>query len=140
MIIECENQERLLLGYQSENNKLVNEIKLLKDNIKEIKTTYYDQRQQLNTELNQFRQEHHILPFSSTSTSQIEGSLPVVTKPKHTIDIDVLQRELEQDALIRVLKERLAVSEAGGGGREKELQGTIDKLRNGRYSVYVVHM
>ena len=147
LIIECENQERLLLGYQSENNKLINEIKLLKDNIKEIKTTYYDQRLQLNTQLNQYRQEHHILPSSSTSafppsssafpttssTSQLEGSLPVVTKPKHTIDSNVLQRELEQDALIRVLKERLAVSEAGGGGREKELQGTIDKLRNGRY-------
>ena len=48
-----------------------------------------------------------------------------------------MQRELEQDALIRVLKERLVVSEAGGGGREKELQGTIDKLRNGRY-MYIV--
>ena len=42
---------------------------------------------------------------------------------------DVLREELEKDALIRNLRERVAEAEAGAGVREKELQAAIERLR-----------
>ena len=42
---------------------------------------------------------------------------------------DALRAELNQDASIRALQERVALAESGAGLRERELQMTIEKLR-----------
>lgn len=115
LIAECASQEVLIAGFQKENEKLVKENKQRELAESSRKAQYFDQQENLNKELNRLR-------------NAVEGDTitPVSTIRKSA---DALRAELNTDATIRALRERLAIAESGAGMREKELQTTIDKLR-----------
>lgn len=75
-----------------------------------LKARYFDERENLNRELNMYKNA---------------APLGVNVRKSATF----LKDELEKDAIIFSLRERVANAEAGAGIREKEYQAEIEKLR-----------
>ena len=117
-------QEHLIDGFQRENERLA---KLVKEHETEqnLRTAlYYDQREELNKELNRLRNAGRAA--GGVGPHNAHDELPVSL---HQKSAEALREELRMDAEIRTLKERLAEAEAGMGVREREMQHTIEKLR-----------
>ena len=125
LLSEISNLEKLVYGYQKENEKLVQEQKQRQLESNYSKATYFDQTEHLNKELNKLRNATHVISDNAhTSTGSVTGDVNIIRK-----SADALRAELEIDGTIRALRERLGDAEAGAGVREKELTITIEKLR-----------
>jgi hypothetical protein len=111
LVSEIKIQETLIQGFQQENKRLFELIKSREREEDSKKAKFYDQRNELNIELNRLRNEAHT----------------VIDVSK---DAQELRKELDQEALIRELREKVALAESAAGIREKELQIAIEKLRS----------
>ena len=116
LLLEIQTQDNLLVGFQKENERLVKEQKVHLADEASRKAAFFDQQEQLNKELNRLR--NVVVGDNVTMVSITRKS------------VDQFRAELDADAAVRALRERLAIAEAGAGIREKELQLTIDKLRS----------
>ena len=110
MLHDLAEQEVLITGFQKENERLMQALKQREAEETSRKAHFYDKQESLNKELLRLR--------------NAETGAPAVRR-----SAEALRQELDADATIRALKERLAMAEAGAGQREKDLQLTIDKLR-----------
>jgi len=110
LLHDLAEQEVLITGFQKENERLMQALKQREAEETSRKAHFYDKQESLNKELLRLR--------------NAETGAPAVRR-----SAEALRQELDADATIRALKERLAMAEAGAGQREKDLQMTIDKLR-----------
>ena len=137
LVVEVASQELLIQGFQRENEKLVHCLQAKEQGETSQRAGFFDQQEALNKELNRLRNlvgggevDSHGKPSlvsSSLSASSAGGAMAGASSIRKSAD--ALRAELNADATIRALKERVAVAEAGAGAREKEMQLTIDKLR-----------
>lgn len=114
---EIESQENLISGLQRENERLYAIEKEKEALQRSIKANFFDQHEALNKELNRLR---NLVGETDGGGENIQSSYNIGSR---------LRNELDTDATIRALRERVAVAESTAGIREKELQQTIEKLR-----------
>ena len=109
---EIDTLDKLVDGYQKENEKMLITMKEIRSQEAQWKAKFFDEREELNRELNMYR------------NAAPQG--PNITRKS----AELLKEELEKDALVRNLRERVAEAESGAGTREKELLQTVDRLRD----------
>jgi hypothetical protein len=114
LLKDLKNNENLLNSFQKENERLIKLSK--KQEIQEnfLKTSFFNQQEELNRELNKLKNEQN-------------NNINFIQHNKKTADI--LKTELELDCLIRELKEKLIISEKTIKNNEYEFQSIIEKLR-----------
>jgi hypothetical protein len=125
-------QERLLDAFQKENDRLA-KFAREKDTEQQLRSAvYFDEREELNREVNRLKNVSRAGGAAANDSVTEEGAprpfdeIPIPTSKKTA---DMLRMELNADATIRALKERLKEAETGMGERERDLQVTIEKLR-----------
>lgn len=125
-------QERLLDAFQKENDRLA-KFAREKDTEQQLRSAvYFDEREELNREVNRLKNVSRAGGAAANDSVNEEGAprpfdeIPIPTSKKTA---DMLRMELNADATIRALKERLKEAESGMGERERDLQVTIEKLR-----------
>ena len=123
---EIASQEALIEGFQKENEKLVVQLKEAQTKSQSNKATYFDEREDLNRDLNRLRNK-----TGESIEEQMQGGAAGWGGGAGNMrrSADVLREELNKDSAIFALKERLGEAESRMGHREKELQKTIDRLR-----------
>jgi hypothetical protein len=133
---EIASQEILISGFQKENEKLVGNMRLMEIEYNRDKARFFDQRESINRDLNRLRNVTGESVDANTATSELPNAAhPVTGRIGISHDpvrrsAETLREELDKDAHIFSLKEQLAQAESGKGVREKELQQTIERLRN----------
>jgi len=123
MNAEIASQEALIEGYQKENEKLVTQLKAAQTQSQSHKAQYFDERENLNKDLNRLRNK-----TGESLEEQLQGG-GYGGSGNLRRSADMFREELNKDAAIFALKERLGEAESRMGHREKELQKTIDRLR-----------
>lgn len=139
--------EVLVEGFQRENERLSKQLKELQTEHQVRSALYFDERSQMNKELNRLR---NMLRSGTGTSVHLDGINPIFPGqgqlgeqgrqlPYDEVPVsggllpqktaEVLRAELQHDATVRQLKERLAEAEAGSGQRERAMQATIEKLR-----------
>ena len=108
---EIEMLDKLVAGYQRENEKMLSTLKEKHSQEEAMKANFFDERENLNRELNMYK------------NAAPQGPNALRKSAEH------LMEELEKEALVRNLRERIAEAESGAGVREKELQQTVDRIR-----------
>jgi uncharacterized protein YukE len=134
LVAECLSQEALIEGLVRENGRLGQVVRDKDLEFKAAKATFFDQQEQVNRELNRLRNLVGVEACSPETMGKAQniieelpaGGGPILLRKNS----DMLRAELDLDATIRSLRERVAIAESNNGAHEKELKQTIDKLRN----------
>ena len=119
-------QESLISGFQKENDKLALQLKQRETEEAQRAAKFYDKEEQMNKELNRLRNFAGIDPGPDLRDETGAKSNSIYRKS------DVfgsLKSELEKDAHIEYLREKLEDERVEYTMRVKELQSTIEKLR-----------
>ncbi len=135
---ELQFQESLLSGFQKENDKLAAQLKERETEEAYRTSKYFDERETLNKELNRLR---NIIGVSAgiddEETVSATHTHPYIQKADDGLKTfvgvqrssELLRADLEKDAMIQGLQDRLLEDKAEASLRVKELQEVIDKLR-----------
>jgi hypothetical protein len=135
LVAECLSQESLIEGLQKENERLFHVMRDKDNDDKASKASFFDQQEHMNRELNRLRNllgKADIVDINAAEGESSVGAVGVSNVPGLLMlrkSSDYLRAELDADATVRSLRERVAIAESNAGAREKELQVTIDKLR-----------
>jgi hypothetical protein len=133
---EIKSQESLIEGFQRENEKLLGNLRSMESEYNRDKARFFDQRESINRDLNRLRNA-----TGETASEQlapgVTGSMAGFAQNNRMSQdhggvrrsAETLREELDAAAAIFNLKEQLAQAESGSGVREKELQKTIERLR-----------
>lgn len=136
LVQDREMQEHLIAGYQKENEKLSHQLKARETDEQTRRAEWFDQQESLNKELNRLRNivgiETSDKNYASTIGSSVEGldnNRDSRAVGHYRKSASMLRSELDTDALIRHLHEKIAELETTAGKKENELKSTIEKLR-----------
>lgn len=130
-------REDLIAGFQKENEKLVESLRDREASERTQKALFFDQQETMNKELNRLRNllgltaispDNVVLSPSANAKARDDSSsnMKAVGMRKSA---DALRAELTMEATARALRSELELNEAMFKDREKELKGTIEKLR-----------
>jgi hypothetical protein len=123
------NQERLLEAFQKENERLAKEAQRETAKHQLSSATYHDEREGLNKQLNHLKNAARASGANVSDAPVGRLNFEDMPLPTTTKTAEALRMELDSDATIRALKERLNEAELHMGQRERDLQVTIEKLR-----------
>ncbi len=140
IVRDCATQERLITGFQKENERLV---KLLKEREQEEQAKqakFFDEKEELNKELNRLRNIHKVYlenknagQVSSSANNAINTTTAFTHEHLYAISsqktADQLKLELEMDAKLRYANEKLAVLQKEAGEKERKLHREVDELQ-----------
>lgn len=140
MLAEIDSQEKLIAGFQRENERLAEVVRGREAEERAKKAHFFDNQEALNKELNRLRNMVGETEAAGIGTRArgsggdagegLNGATGATVLTAHARkSAEVLRMELDMDATIRALRERVAIAETSAGVRERELQQTIDQLR-----------
>jgi len=114
VVSEVVQLERLISGYQHENEKLIVGMKETEAAAASIKASFFDQQEEMNRVLNQLKNEKGLNEITTTTGMNIHKSA------------EALRAELDREGELR---QQVIEVQAEANAREKEFQLTINKLR-----------
>lgn len=123
-------QETLIEGFQRENEKLAQRLREREAEENARIAIYFDTQEKLNKEINRLKNLCGVdgVSFAAFEEYPLGGTAPGNSLTRRSL-AGHLRSELEVDAVVRGLQDRLAVAESGMGDREKELKIQVEKLK-----------
>lgn len=123
LVRDYATQERLIEGFQKESERLAKQLKDRNVEEQARRALFFDQQEELNKELNRLR---NLTKSNQAGPHVVDDIILGSNQPKTA---EQLRTELELDAKVRHLQEKLASLQKDGSDRERQLQNQLEKLR-----------